>query len=128
MDLKIQPNNFCCFLPKCASIFARNVDGCLHPDCWHGRSFSSFARKNVVRLFDCFIQGYHSKLTLSDNIYEKTEYFFSKKQTNTTNTKPARSTSIFICCSDAKTRKQPVTEPSISWTHHVFIIITKNVD
>ena len=48
-----------------------------------------------------------------------------KTQTNSTNTKPTRSTSIVICHSDAQNGKQPVTEPSISWTQHIFVIIMK---
>lgn len=56
---------------------------------------------------------------------KKTEYFSSKNPNKSTSTKPTCITSIFICHRDAKARKQPKPEPSISWTHHIFIISRK---
>lgn len=76
-----------------------------------------------------FIQGSRWKLILSDDICEgdwrRLSISLQKTQTKSTSTKPTCITSIFICHSDAKARKQPLPEPSISWTHHVFIISRK---
>lgn len=79
-----------------------------------------------------FIQGSRWKLILSDHFcgedWRRQSISLQKTQPKSTSTKPTCTTSIFICHRDAKGRKQPMPEPSISWTHHVFIIRKMGID